>query len=112
MTLEEQLARQALQLCLKSMEGQLSPSEIKLAAWLIAAAFRLGGFPVEFSMREIKEGCVRGSVALTGWGAHYRTIGAAISGLQDKNVFTVQDGTRRRFGPLNKVFTPTPPNRG
>jgi hypothetical protein len=99
----------ALDICRRSMTAQLTPSEIKLATWLVAAAHRLGGFPVEFSMREIKEGCMRGPIHLEGWSAHYRTIGGAIEGLQDKSLMSVTDGTRRRFGHLNKVFVPIYP---
>ncbi len=109
MSKTDNLAAQALALCHISMEQQLTTGEVKLATWLFAAAFQLGGFPVEFSLREIKEGCERGPIKLPGWGAHYRTVNSAVAGLQEKQIMTVTDGTRRRFGHVRKVFDPVFP---
>ena len=97
----------ALNLCRRSMDRSLTTSEVKLASWLVAAADKLGGFPVEFSLREIKDGCVRNETALPGWGAHHNTIKAATEGLMDKGLFLVSDGRRKHFGHMSRVFLPT-----
>jgi hypothetical protein len=95
-------------LCERATLDQFTPSEVKLASWLLTAGHLLGGFPVEVSMRDIKEGCQRGPIHIPGWGAHYRTIGHAFESLEERGVIHWQEGSARGFGYSSKLISLSP----
>jgi len=98
----------AMELCRRGSADQFTSSEVKLATWLINAAEKQGGFPVELTMREIKEGCTIAGSELAGWGAHYRTIGSALEGLQEHGFIVIGEGRPKGFGHQAKVIMPSP----
>jgi CRP-like cAMP-binding protein len=89
------------------MQDDFTPSEVRLASWLIAAADKLGGFPVDVSKRDIKEGFTRGDVTLQGWGAHYRTIGNALESLEERGYITSAEGQYVGYGHKSRIITIT-----
>lgn len=96
----------ALRLCRRAADEQLTSSEVKLACWLVAAADRLGGFPVEFSYRDIRIGCDCNGVHIAGWSAHNNTIISTMRSLEEKKLFGTRPGGYRGFGHRSKVIFP------
>lgn len=74
----------------------------RFGAWLIGASRVQGGFPVEASLRQIRDG-IDDSVA--GIGARNETINAAIQWFSDRGYLTVETGRPSRAGYTTQRYT-------
>lgn len=101
-----QVDQAALRLCVAVAENSEMPNTTaRIAAWVVGTAQKLGGFPLEVSVKEIQHGFIRGSTGVDGTGCHHNTISAALDWLQENRILQVSSGRYLSGGHSSKVIT-------
>lgn len=102
------MSKVADQFCqMVSEEPDISNAAARFGAWLIGAAERTGGFPVELSVHQIRQGFERNGVHVDGMGGRYETINNSISWLEGKGYLAATDGKPVGFGYSARHFSIT-----
>ncbi len=83
----------------------ISNATARFGAWLIGAADIAGGFPLELTTHQIREGFSRNGVDVKGLGGRYETINASISWLESHGYLKVTEGRKVSFGFNARSFT-------
>lgn len=96
----------ALRLCVAVAEHCDMPnSAARIASWIVGAAEKTGGLPLEVSVGEIQAGFVRGTTGVDGTGCHHNTISAALGWLQEHGILTVSPGRYLSGGHSSKIIS-------
>lgn len=88
-----------------SEEPDISNAAARFGAWLIGAAERTGGFPIELTMHKIRLGFERNGIHVEGMGGRYETINASIEWLQEKGHLSTEEGRSVGFGHHSRAFS-------
>lgn len=96
----------ALSFCRAVAENpSINNSDARIGAWIIGAAERTGGFPMELTYRDICKGFTRNDVTVEGLGSRYETIRAALDSLEGLGLLTLEEGKDVGFGYTSKLYT-------
>jgi dihydroxyacid dehydratase/phosphogluconate dehydratase len=76
----------------------------KVAAWLVGAAQRNGGFPIEVSVTQICDGMKLGAFTIAGTGSRPETIRAAINWLIEHQIIEATEGRPVGFGFKSHIY--------
>lgn len=89
---------QAERLCEIVITDDINSTTVRTAAWLIGAAKVAGGFPLELSLRQIREGFKRDGAEVAGTGSRLETIKASLEWLEQRGYLTTKTGNAIGFG--------------
>jgi hypothetical protein len=64
----------------------------RVGMWLIAAAERTGGFPIELNYKQVREGFERNGVHVKGTGCRHETIRAALEWMEQNGYLEAVQG--------------------
>jgi hypothetical protein len=96
---------QADKLCtVVSQTRDMSNATARIAAWMVGAANATGGFPIELSYRQVKEGFTKEGKDVPGTGSRTETIKAAFDWLEEKGYLTVIEGSAIGFGHSSRLY--------
>ena len=84
---------------------QMTNATARIGAWLIGAAYKTGGFPIELSFRQIGNGFTRNGVTVEGTGSHATTIRQALEWLEENGHLKSTDGNAVGFGHRSRIYT-------
>ena len=99
-------AENALGLCiLVSRDKEISNATARLAAWFIGAAARAGGFPLELSLSNIRDGFATNDDFIDGTGSRIETLKNSIEWLEAHGVLSSIDGKKIGFGYSSRLYT-------
>jgi hypothetical protein len=81
----------------------MSNATARVGAWLIGAALKTGGFPVELTMKQFREGFERNGVVVEGTGCRHETVKAAIKWLEKEGLLKVEpNGNTNKYTMVSK----------
>ena len=76
----------------------------RVGAWMIGVALDTGGFPLELSTRQIKDGFVHGNLYITGTGSHLEIIKEALEWLERYGHLQSVDGGHCLDGHACRIY--------
>jgi hypothetical protein len=88
-------------------EPTIPHAAARFGAWLVGAAAKTGGFPIELTVHQITKGFERNEVMVQGMGGRYETIRGSVEWLASKGYLAVSEGKGVGFGYSARVFTIT-----
>lgn len=102
------LAERFCQLVAESPE--MSNATARIGAWMIGAAIKTGGFPLEISMRQVTHGFKtrgpkRDRIKVEGTGSKDITVRTALNWYEERGYLTSTQGEPRGFGSHARRYT-------
>lgn len=83
----------------------ISNATARLGAWLIGAAHRTGGFPIELSLKQMQGGFIRDGVRVDGTGCRIETLKAAILWMEKNSLLESVQGGRSGGAHNFRIYT-------
>lgn len=77
----------------------------RLGAWLVGVASRLGGFPVELSFTQMRDGFETPGGRIDGTGSRTETIRASLGWLEENGLLSSTEGSPVGFGYTSRIYT-------
>jgi len=90
-----------------SCTPEVSNATARIGAWLIGVAEQRGGFPVELTYRQIRDGIQVDDDSIPGTGSRLETIKAAVQWLEDHGVLETSIGGPSGFGHFTRKYSIT-----
>lgn len=85
---------------------EITNATARIGAWLIGTAVKLGGFPVQLSLRQIQKGFSREGVTIEGTGCRMETIKASLEWLETSGYLHSEDSPAiSGFGHHARLYT-------
>ena len=84
---------------------EMSNAAARFGAWLVGSADLTGGFPIELTMHQIRNGFTRNGSTVPGMGGRYETIKASISWLEKRGYLSSTEGRAVGFGYVARNYT-------
>lgn len=96
---------QAERLCEQVVKSKdMSNATVRIAAWLLGAANASGGFPLDLSYRQVRDGYNKEGVYIAGTGSRIETIKASFEWLEDRGYLTTEKGNASGFGHTTRLY--------
>ena len=87
--------RIAGRVCIAASNASIPNGAYRVLAWVAGAAVATkSGFPLDITMREIRDGIKRGGVEISGCGCHHSTITSSLQWLEDAGMIKISEGSR------------------
>ncbi len=101
--LEDRIAEKFCQIVIENPD--MSNATVRIGAWLIGAAKKTGGFPLELSIRQINNGFIRRGKKVEGARSRMLTIQEALRWWEDNGYISVKDGRVVTGGSHAKIIS-------
>ena len=96
---------QAERLCEQVVkDSEISNATVRISAWLVGVAALTGGFPVDLTYRQVREGYTKNGVYIAGTGSRIETIKASFEWLEKRGYLVTEEGSASGFGHTSRLY--------
>lgn len=85
----------------------MTNATVRIATWMFGVAAISGGFPVELTYRQIRDGIEINNKLIPGTGSRHETIKASLDWLEENGILKSDNGKPTGFGKSTRLYSMT-----
>lgn len=100
------IAQQCAKFCrVVASTPEMTNATARIGTWMFGVAAASGGFPIELTYRQIRDGVEINNKTIPGTGSRHETIRASIDWLKEHGILTYSDGDPIGFGHMSRKYS-------